>query len=242
VKFALVSDIHSNLEALTAVLARIAPGDEVLCLGDVIGYGPQPNECIAAIRERATVCVLGNHDVAAVDGYGLKYFNPNAREAMSFTRRVIAPESLAWLDALAYEHRAPRFLLVHGAPVDYFTYILDKADAERALDATDAPLIFVGHSHIAEYYERLPGRAGLSHKHMQHGGSLVLQEGARYVINVGSVGQPRDLNPEASFAFFDDAAGTVVWERVPYAIGSVQAKMEEAGLPEALVLRLNDGR
>ncbi len=241
-RYALVSDIHGNLEALRAVLARLEPGDGLLCLGDVVGYGPQPNECVAAIRERASVCVLGNHDVAAVDGYGLKYFNPNAREAMAYTRRVIAPESLAWLDGLAYEHREPRYLLVHGAPVDYFTYILDNPAAERALERTDAPLIFVGHSHIAEYYERVPGRENLVHKHMQHGGTLQLTEGARYVINVGSVGQPRDLNPEASFAFYDEAKSTVTWERVPYAIAAVQAKMEEAGLPDALVARLNEGR
>jgi diadenosine tetraphosphatase ApaH/serine/threonine PP2A family protein phosphatase len=242
VTFALLSDIHGNLDALSAVLARVPAEDGLLCLGDVVGYGPQPNECIAAIRARATVCILGNHDVAAVDGYGLEYFNPNARLAMAYTRSVIAPESLTWLDGLAYEHRAPGYLLVHGAPVDYFTYILDKADAERALDATDAPLIFVGHSHIAEYYERVPGRKALAHKHMQHGGTLKLREGGRYVINVGSVGQPRDLNPEASFAFYDEAAGTVVWQRVPYPIASVQTKMEDAGLPEALVLRLNEGR
>jgi diadenosine tetraphosphatase ApaH/serine/threonine PP2A family protein phosphatase len=242
VRFAVVSDIHSNLEALGAVLARIAPDDGLLCLGDVVGYGPQPNECIAALRERASVCVLGNHDVAAVDGYGLKYFNPYAKDAIAYTQRVLSAESLAWLDELAYEYRAPRYLLVHGAPVDYFTYILDKADARRAFEATDAALIFVGHSHIAEYYEEPAPGAPLEHKHMQRGGMLRLRKGSRYVINVGSVGQPRDLNPEASFAFYDEAAGTIEWERVPYAIAEVQAKMEAAALPEYLVLRLNDGR
>jgi diadenosine tetraphosphatase ApaH/serine/threonine PP2A family protein phosphatase len=242
VRYAIVSDIHGNLEALSAVLARVSPDDEVLCLGDVVGYGPQPNECIAAVRARASVCVLGNHDVAAVDGYGLQYFNPYAKEAMAYTRRVIAPEALAWLDELAYEHRAPRYLLVHGAPVDYFSYILDKDDAARAFGNTDAPLIFVGHSHIAEYYELAPGAAAPSHKHMQHGGTLELRPESRYVINVGSVGQPRDLNPEASFALYDEAGGTVVWERVPYAIGGVQEKMEAAGLPDWLLRRLNEGR
>jgi diadenosine tetraphosphatase ApaH/serine/threonine PP2A family protein phosphatase len=242
VRYALVSDIHGNLDALQAVLARIRPEDRLLCLGDVVGYGPQPNECVDAIRARASVCVLGNHDVAAIDGYGLQYFNPYAKEAMAFTQRVLEPERVAWLDGLAYEHRTPRYLLVHGAPVDYFTYILDKADAQRALEASDAPLIFVGHSHIAEYYERGPGAGGIAHKHMQRGGTLRLRDGARYVINVGSVGQPRDLNPEASFALYDEEAGTVVWERVPYAIAAVQAKMEAAGLPEWLVLRLDDGR
>jgi diadenosine tetraphosphatase ApaH/serine/threonine PP2A family protein phosphatase len=242
VKYAIISDVHGNLEALDAVLARVAPDEELLCLGDVVGYGSQPNECVDRVRARAAVCILGNHDVAAVDGYGLQYFNPYAKEAMAFTQRVLAPDRVAWLDGLAYEHRAPAFLLVHGAPVDYFTYILDNAGAQRAFAATDARLIFVGHSHIAEYYEQAPGRRTIVHEHMQRGGTLRLRDGARYVINVGSVGQPRDLNPEASFARYDAAEGSVVWERVPYAVAAAAGKIEAAGLPQWLAARLHDGR
>jgi diadenosine tetraphosphatase ApaH/serine/threonine PP2A family protein phosphatase len=241
VKYAVVSDIHSNLEALSAVLARVAPADGLLCLGDVVGYGPNPNECIALIRERATACILGNHDVAAVDSHGLAYFNPLAREAMAFTQRVLSADNVAWLDGLAYELRMPEYLLVHGAPVNYFSYILDKTAAALAFHATDAPLIFVGHTHIAEHYALGPD-GDISHRHFQHGGTLELEAGKRYLINVGSVGQPRDLNPDASFAFYDPDARTIVWERVPYPIARVQKKIAQARLPEALAARLTVGR
>jgi diadenosine tetraphosphatase ApaH/serine/threonine PP2A family protein phosphatase len=241
VKYAVVSDIHANLEALNAVFERLAPDDGLLCLGDIVGYGPNPNECVAAIRERASACILGNHDVAAVDNYGVAYFNPAARDAIAYTQRVLTPENAAWLDTLAYEVRMPEYLLVHGAPVDYFSYILDKPAAARAFAASDAPLILVGHTHIPAYYQLTAGGT-IEHRHVQHGGTLPLEPGARYIVNVGSVGQPRDLNPQASFAFYDPAAATVSWERVEYPIAAVQEKMEAAHLPAALVRRLSAGR
>jgi diadenosine tetraphosphatase ApaH/serine/threonine PP2A family protein phosphatase len=240
-RFAILSDIHSNLEALTAVLERVGPDDRVLCLGDIVGYGPNPNECLALVRERATSTVLGNHDVGAVDGHGLAYFNPAARAAIDWTASVLEPGHVEWLDAQSYEVRADDYLLVHGAPVHYFTYILDKPGAARAFASTDAPLIFIGHTHIAEYYS-LAGDASIGHAHCQTGGRLELEPGVRYLINAGSVGQPRDLNPDASFAFYDDEARTVVWERVPYAIGRTQEKIGAAHLPEALARRLTVGR
>ena len=193
------------------------------------------------MRGRAAVAILGNHDVAAIDGYGVEYFNPNARVAIAYTQGVLEPEARAWLDSLGYEHRSPDFLLVHGAPVDYFTYILEKRAAARAFAATDARLIFVGHSHVAEYYRLLPDGT-IAHAHMQRGGALDLDPASRYVINAGSVGQPRDLNPAASFALYDQAAGRVTWERVPYAIAAAQAKIAQAGLPPQLAARLGEGR
>jgi len=241
VKYAVVSDIHGNLEALNAVLAKIDAADELLCLGDVVGYGPNPNECVALIRDRATACVLGNHDVAAVDGHGLNYFNPFALEAILWTQKMLTPENRAWLDSLGYELRMPDYLMVHGAPVTYFAYILDKMSAALAFHATDAPLIFIGHTHIAEYYALEPG-GDVEHRHMQMGGKLELEDGKRYIVNVGSVGQPRDLNPEASFAVYDSEAKTVVWERVAYPISQVQEKIEAAHLPEMLATRLTFGR
>jgi diadenosine tetraphosphatase ApaH/serine/threonine PP2A family protein phosphatase len=215
--------------------------DALLCLGDIVGYGPNPNECVAKISERATATVLGNHDVAAIDNFGLQYFNPAAREAMKWTQRVISPESTAWLNGLGYEFRMPDFLLVHGAPVNYFEYILDKAGAARAFAATDAPLVFVGHTHIAEYYALGPDGA-IVHQHLQTGGELKLEPGRRYIINVGSVGQPRDLNPRASFGLYDPDAGTVNVVRFDYPIAEVQDKIVAAHLPEALARRLLVGR
>lgn len=238
---AIVSDIHGNLEALTAVLERIGADDAVLCLGDIVGYGPNPNECLALVRERATAVVLGNHDVGAIDNHGLAYFNPNARAAIDWTQRVLEPDHVAWLDAQSYELRTADYLLVHGAPVDYFTYILDKRAAANAFAATDAPLIFVGHTHVAEYYALRPdGR--IDHAHFQHGGRIEFETGVRYIVNVGSVGQPRDLNPDASFVFYDPGARTVVWERVRYAVARTQEKIGAAHLPDALARRLTVGR
>ncbi len=239
-RYAILSDIHGNWESLERALALIAPEDAVLCLGDTVGYGPNPNECVKAMRERATASVLGNHDLAAIDNFGVEYFNDVAKAAMSWTQGVIDAENRTWLNNLAYELRFPDFLMVHGAPVNYFEYILDKRSAARAFGMTDAPLIFVGHTHIAEYYA-LEGEE-VTHKHMQHGGELLLEEGKRYIIDVGSVGQPRDLNPQASFAFYEPAKRRVEWVRYDYPISEVQHKIHEAHLPEYLSTRLEVGR
>ncbi|HEY0615756.1 MAG TPA: metallophosphoesterase family protein [Candidatus Elarobacter sp.] len=240
-RYAVVSDVHSNIEALDAVFASLHEDDALLCLGDIVGYGPNPNECVEKIRARATATVLGNHDVAAIDNFGLAYFNPAAREAMKWTQSVLSPENLRWLDGLGYEFRMPEFLLVHGAPVNYFEYILDKPAAARAFAATDAPLIFIGHTHIAEVYAQQPDGT-VEHAHLQQGGEIALHEGVRYLINVGSVGQPRDLNPRSSFGFFDSVARTVRIERVEYPIAAVQEKIASARLPDALARRLVVGR
>ncbi len=240
-RYAVLSDIHGNLEALELALAQIAPTDGLLCLGDIVGYGPNPNECVTLVRERATATVLGNHDVAAIDNFGLSYFNPAARAAMEWTQTVLAEEHRAWLNTLGYEFRMPECLLVHGAPVNYFEYILDKPAAARAFAATDAPLIFVGHTHIAEYYALRPDGT-IDHKHLQQGGTFSLDEGSRYIVNVGSIGQPRDLNPRASFAFFEPATRTVSIVRFEYPIAQVQEKIAAAHLPEALARRLVMGR
>ncbi|GAC1576774.1 MAG: metallophosphoesterase family protein [Candidatus Elarobacter sp.] len=240
-RYAVVSDVHSNIEALDTAFAEMRDDDALLCLGDIVGYGPNPNECVEKIRARATATVLGNHDVAAIDDFGLAYFNPAARDALRWTQTVLTAENRAWLDGLGYEFRMPDFLLVHGAPVNYFEYILDKAAAARAFAATDAPIVFIGHTHIAEVYALTPDGT-IEHTHLQQGGEIALQDGVRYVINVGSVGQPRDLNPRASFGFYDSSARTVTIRRVAYPIEAVQAKIADVHLPEALARRLVVGR
>ena len=240
-RYAVVSDIHSNLEALGGVFSRLRPADGLLCLGDIVGYGPNPNECVEMIRGRATATVLGNHDLAAIDGFGLPFFNPAAREAIQWTQTVLSEQNRGWLNELGYEFRMPEFLMVHGAPVNYFEYILDVDAATRAFNATDAPLILVGHTHIAEYYAQSPDGT-ISHKHFQHGGSVELDEGLRYIVNVGSVGQPRDLNPQASFAFYEPGERRVTVERFDYPIEAVQQKIGDANLPPALATRLEHGR
>jgi diadenosine tetraphosphatase ApaH/serine/threonine PP2A family protein phosphatase len=241
VRYAVVSDIHANLESLVRAFALMEPEDHVLCLGDIVGYGPNPNECVALLRERVKAAVLGNHDLAALENFGVEYFNDAARQAIAWTQKVLDEENRAWMNGLSYELRFPEFLLVHGAPVNYFEYILDKRTASKAFALTDAPLIFIGHTHIAEYWVQEPdGTVG--HKHMQNGGELILQEGRRYIIDVGSIGQPRDLNPEASFAFYEPEHRRVEWVRYPYPIDVVQEKIHHAHLPEYLALRLESGR
>lgn len=240
-RYAILSDVHGNLESLQCALAAIDAGDAVVSLGDVVGYGPNPNECAATLAERAAHAVLGNHDLAAVENFGVENFNSAARSAIGWTQRVLADSSRAWLNSLPYELRFPDFLLVHGAPVNYFEYILDKDAAGRAFDRTDAGIVFVGHTHIAEYWSR-DAEGAIGHKHMQHGGELTLEPDKRYIIDVGSVGQPRDLNPMASFVRFDPQERRVEWVRYEYPIGEVQRKMREAGLPAYLVDRLSAGR
>ncbi len=240
-RFAIVSDIHGNLESLQRALALFLPSDEVLCLGDTVGYGPNPNECVRLIGERAAAAVLGNHDLAAVENFGVEYFNDAARAAIAWTQGVIDEQSRAWLNSLPYELRYAEFLMVHGAPKNYFEYILDKDAAERAFANTDAPIIFVGHTHIAEYYALEPD-GSISHRHMQQGGELILEPEKRYIIDVGSVGQPRDLNPLPCFAFFEPVRRRVEWVRYEYPIAAVQHKIQEAHLPEFLSARLEVGR
>jgi predicted phosphodiesterase len=241
VLYAVLSDIHANLDSLERALSMLSPDDIIVSLGDVVGYGPNPNECVAMLRERARHAVLGNHDLAAVENFGVENFNRAARAAIQWTQRVLDDASRAWLNLLPYELRLPDFLLVHGAPVEYFEYILDKDTAAHAFERTDAGIVFVGHTHVAEYWVRDPGGA-IGHKHMQHGGSLALESEKRYIIDVGSVGQPRDLNPQASFVLFDPAARSIQWVRYDYPIEEVQRKMRAASLPSYLIDRLSVGR
>ncbi len=240
-KYAIVSDVHSNLESLQRALATVAQDDALISLGDVVGYGPNPNECVALLRDRCRHAVLGNHDLAAVENFGVESFNSAARTAIGWTQGVLDEPSRLWLNSLPYELRLPEMLLVHGAPVEYFEYILDKGTAARAFERTDARIVFVGHTHIAEYWS-LDRDGQVGHKHMQKGGSLALEDDKRYIIDVGSVGQPRDLNPDPCIVTYDPQAARVEWTRYEYPIEQVQHKMREAGLPVHLVNRLSLGR
>ncbi|HEY9086410.1 MAG TPA: metallophosphoesterase family protein [Candidatus Tyrphobacter sp.] len=240
-RYAIVSDVHANLESLERAFAHLLPDDVVVCLGDSVGYGPNPNECLALLRARARHAVLGNHDLAALENFGIEYFNDAAREAILWTQGVLDDPGRAWLNTLGYELRFPEFLLVHGAPVRYFDYILEKRAAAAAFEATDSPLIFIGHTHIAQHWVREPN-GSLGHRHMQRGGELSIEPGKRYIIDVGSVGQPRDLNPEACFVLYEPERGRIEWVRYDYPIAQVQRKIREARLPAYLADRLQAGR
>jgi diadenosine tetraphosphatase ApaH/serine/threonine PP2A family protein phosphatase len=241
-RYGILSDVHSNFEALQAVLGEIdAIGvDAVLCLGDIVGYGPSPNECCDLLRARDVIAIAGNHDEAAVDGAGAERFNALAREAIHWTQDRLTPENRAYLASLPRERLLDGFAMVHGAPVHHFDYIMDVLDAQRALERTDQRLTFVGHSHVAEVYYQDPGGRTFQQR-LAHGGRIDIVPEFRYIINVGSVGQPRDRNPQASFAWYDGAAGIVEIRRLTYDVDRVQERIASASLPPPLAERLTTG-
>jgi predicted phosphodiesterase len=250
-RFGIVSDIHANLEAFDAVLGEIdaAEVDALLCLGDIVGYGPNPNECCDRLRERNCIAVAGNHDEAAVTGAGADFFNPVAREALEWTQGILTPRNIDYLKTLPRDRRfdgpaagglAGGFALVHGAPVFHFDYVLDVLDAQRAFERIEAPLTFIGHTHVAEvYYQDVEGRA--FQQKLLHGGRIDLVPSFRYLINPGSVGQPRDHNPQASFALLDTSVNAVEVRRVSYDVSVVQERIEHVHLPAQLGTRLATG-
>jgi diadenosine tetraphosphatase ApaH/serine/threonine PP2A family protein phosphatase len=246
VRIAVVSDVHANLAALEAVLAHAdAAGrvDGVWNMGDCVGYGPQPGECIARMREAGAIWVAGNHERAATGAIGTDEFNPSAGAAARWTAERLSADEKAFLDALPEVAGQPDFTLVHGTlrwPIWEYLDDYDCARAHLSLQAT--PFGFVGHTHVpmlvTEAEESPEGCAMLRLK----AGEVIDLQGARRVLNPGSVGQPRDGDSRASYGIYDSAAGTFTLHRVEYEIARTQRLMEEAGLPSWLSERLAIGR
>jgi predicted phosphodiesterase len=241
-RVAVVSDIHSNLHALEAVLAAIdaEPVDELWCLGDLVGYGPKPNECCAIVQARATVCLCGNHDLAVRGTIDLVEFSGDAGTAAAWTREVLADEARAFLDSLEPAGRAAGVALFHGSARDpVWDYVLSDEAAITTFMLTEEPLVLVGHSHaalqIALRETALEG--GLA----PDGTDLELSD-ARWLLNPGSVGQPRDGDPHAAYLLLDLDARRASFRRVAYDVELTQAEMREAGLPKALIERLALGQ
>lgn len=240
-RVAVLSDIHSNLHALEAVLAdvgRHAP-DEIWCLGDVVGYGPRPNECVAIVRERADLCLCGNHDLASVGGLDTAEFSGDAGVAVRWTQTVLGDSEAAWLRGLAPLAKRPGVELFHGSPRDpVWDYVLTEQVALISILETQAPLVLVGHSHVALALawdgEALSG--GLAPD-----GTETETAGTRWLVNPGSVGQPRDGDERAAWVLIDDEAGRAAFRRVPYPIEKTQAEIRARELPETLARRLSDG-
>jgi predicted phosphodiesterase len=237
-RVAVVSDIHSNLHALEAVLAAIdaeAP-DELWCLGDLVGYGPRPNECCATIAERADVCLAGNHDLAVRGTIDLAEFGGDAAIAAGWTRDRLEPSAQALLDRLQPEGSAHRVALYHGSARDpIWEYVLDDETALATLELAGSPLVLVGHSHVAllvvQSGEELTGGVAAAGTELEVGG-------VRALLNPGSVGQPRDGDPRAAYLLLDLDAQRASFRRVEYDIERTQREMREAGLPEMLAARL----
>ncbi|HEV2038234.1 MAG TPA: metallophosphoesterase family protein [Candidatus Eremiobacteraceae bacterium] len=241
-RYGIVSDIHSNFDALTAVLRELdgLGMDALVCLGDIVGYGPSPNECCDLLRERGCIAIAGNHDEAAVSLAEADSFNTLAREAIAWTRNELSESNREFLRSLPREFRFDSFVIVHGAPTFHFEYFLNVIDAESAFERVTAPVTFIGHTHVAEvYYQDEHQRT--FHQKLSGGGRIDVAPQYRYIVNPGSVGQPRDRNPQASFAYYDDSAGLIEVRRVTYDVMKVRERMEQANLPAQLGDRLSVG-
>lgn len=228
-RIAIISDIHSNLEALTAVLQCIDGEhvDEILCLGDIIGYGANPEECLSLVQERCRFIIKGNHEAAVVQTRMTVQFHENARNVVLWTRRKLSTDQLRFLSQLPTALVFKELLFVHASPrlPDQFEYITNDMAARSALQAYTEPLCFIGHTHRPELYST-------------QGRIVDLHKNERALINVGSVGQPRDGNPRASFGLFDTERWSYDNIRVPYDIEKASQKILKANLPSALAQRL----
>jgi diadenosine tetraphosphatase ApaH/serine/threonine PP2A family protein phosphatase len=234
-----LSDIHANLAALDAVLADAPSTDEVWVLGDVVGYGPEPNAVVDRLRALGALGVRGNHDAAALGGDEIDSFNVDARHAMEWTRTVIASGTRAWLEELPERRVCGEWTMVHGSPRDpIWEYITSTPVARAALSDLDTRHGLHGHTHVPIGFLDDDGVLGT----MSPGAGSVLELGARRgLLNPGSVGQPRDGIPAASWLLLDTEAGTAVWHRTAYDVAAVQAAMEALALPSRLVERLAYG-
>lgn len=241
-KIAIISDIHSNLEALQAVDDALTDlGAQVVYFaGDVVGYGPDPNLCATWVQERAELAVMGNHDYAALGRMDTDTFNPNARQAINWNSDQMKDQAKEYLASLPMVLAKNGVTVVHSNPrePDGWNYIFSLWDAEMNFEHFEGDFCFVGHSHQ-------PVAVGMDQEgqvSVLPGESFRVQEGSRYLVNVGSVGQPRDGNPAACFGLLDTDENIFKFVRVPYDFEITQKKMLVAGLPKPLAERLAEGR
>jgi diadenosine tetraphosphatase ApaH/serine/threonine PP2A family protein phosphatase len=238
---AVVSDIHANLHALEAVLGAIDadPPDELWCLGDLVGYGPRPNEVVEIVRERAGICLVGNHDLSVLGRLELDEFTPDAAAVARWTRTVLLDENRAYLEGLEPEAKVEGAELYHASPRDpVWEYVITPEAALGALEATVAPVVLVGHSHVAL---AISLDAGALDGSVAPDGTEVDLTRARWLLNPGSVGQPRDGDWRAAWLELDFDARVARFHRVEYDVAHTQAEMTERELPQALAERLEHG-
>jgi diadenosine tetraphosphatase ApaH/serine/threonine PP2A family protein phosphatase len=243
-RVAILADIHANLTAFKAVLADIehrGGAGEIWCLGDVVGYGPDPCECIALAQKVLKYCIAGNHDRAAVGKIDTSDFNPRAAEANEWTTQQLKPEDTRYLSNLPLTVEKGEFTLAHGSPRDpIWEYLFSAKEASENLEAFNTTYCLVGHTHQPLVFSFGRFRESTTTK-LEHEGEIVLGE-KRLIINPGGVGQPRDGDPRASYAIYDSTIRTLILYRVAYDIKSVQERMRAHGLPFMLIARLEMGR
>lgn len=241
-RYAILGDIHSNLTAFQAVLedARARGGfDEVWCLGDIVGYGPDPHECIELLRSLNHLCVAGNHDWAAIGNIDTSDFNPVAAQACHWTARQLTSEDIDYLKALPLTLCQDDFTLAHGSPREpIWEYLLSAEAAYENFDCFTTTYCLVGHSHVPVIFELI--KDSVSYRPFAEETGIEMR-GNRLIINPGGVGQPRDGDPRAAYAIYDADTQSIYHYRVEYDIASTQKKMAEHGLPLPLILRLSHG-
>ena len=242
-RYAIIADIHANLAAFTAVLDDIEHRggvDEVWCLGDVVGYGPDPHQCLELLRQRNHVCVAGNHDRAAIGKLDTAYFNPDAAAACHWTAQQLSPEDRQYLESLPLVIEKDDFTLVHGSPREpVWEYLLSTSNASENFAYFQSKFCLIGHSHVPLVF-RHTDTGACSFSQLSTNIGLVLGK-SRLIINPGGVGQPRDGEPRASYAIYDSETGIIKLYRVTYDISATQNKMAEHGLPMRLAARLSYG-
>jgi len=240
-RIAILSDIHANYHALQTVLAEVDRDevDEVWCLGDTVGYGPRPNRCCAVVADRADLCLAGNHDLAVTGALSVDEFNGDAAAAARWTRGVLEPAARAFLEPLAPTATRPGVELYHGSPVDpVWDYVLSEAAAFLSFRLTTTPLVLVGHSHVALALSWEGSTLGGG---VANDGAEIDLDASRWLLNPGSVGQPRGGDPRAAWLLIDEDARRATFRRTSYPIEQTQTEIRERGLPEALAERLAHG-
>jgi predicted phosphodiesterase len=239
-KYAIIADIHGNLEAFQVVLNDIKGQNatHIVCLGDVVGYNANPKECLQIVREMNIPCVKGNHDEYCSTDDALEGFNPNAAEAVYWTRAQLSAEERHWLRDLKYTRMIASFSIVHAtldAP-QRWGYVFDKLAAAASFPYQTTPVCFFGHTHVPVAFMRDSAVRGGTYSKFK------VDPAKKYFVNVGAVGQPRDNNPRAAYVIYDMDPGTIELRRLDYDIAAAQKKILAAGLPERLAERLEFGR
>jgi predicted phosphodiesterase len=233
-----ISDIHGNLHALRVVLAAL--GDEKLdaiwCLGDLVGYGPRPNECCTTVARSAQICLVGNHDLGVIGRIGLNEFSNDAAIAALWSREVLADDARTYLESRRASTKAHRSELFHASPRDpVWEYVLSASVAHAALRLTSAPLVLVGHSHVALAFTVANGEVK---GEVAPADTEIDLSSGRWLLNPGSVGQPRDGDPRAAYVVLDFENQRALFRRVAYPVDRTQAEIRERGLPDTLAGRL----
>jgi diadenosine tetraphosphatase ApaH/serine/threonine PP2A family protein phosphatase len=243
VRVAVVSDIHGNRHALEAVLddARDAGAGEVWCLGDVVGYGAEPNECVQIARERFAICLAGNHDLAVTGDLGIEEFSRGAAVSARWTREVLAPDHMAFLRELEPAGLEGAFGLYHASPRDpIWEYVLSELLADRCFDVAEQRVCLIGHSHVALAFVR--EHEGRTVGALREPGATADLRDRNWLLNPGSVGQPRDGDPRAAWLLLDTERARAEWRRARYDVAGAQAAIRDAGLPDSLADRLGYGQ